>query len=70
MATLQDPKSASSLRLDAWTWSIELIKEKPVLGVGVGNWKVDILKHENQKNAGFIYLYKAHNDFLETAAET
>ncbi|NCU32678.1 MAG: hypothetical protein EOM23_07095, partial [Candidatus Moranbacteria bacterium] len=54
----------------ALTWSIELIKEKPLLGVGVGNWKVDILKHENQKNAGFIYLYKAHNDFLETAAET
>lgn len=70
MATLQDPQSASRLRLDAWTWSIELIKENPILGVGVGNWKVDILKHENQKNAGFIYLYKAHNDFLETAAET
>ncbi len=70
MATLQDPQSASSLRLDAWTWSIELIKENPLLGVGVGNWKVDILKHENQKNAGFIYLYKAHNDFLETASET
>jgi putative inorganic carbon (hco3(-)) transporter len=70
MATLQDPESASSLRLDAWRWSLELIREKPLLGVGVGNWKVDILKHENQKNSGFIYLYKAHNDFLETTAET
>lgn len=29
-----------------------------------------ILKHENQKNAGFIYLYKTHNDFIETTTET
>jgi putative inorganic carbon (hco3(-)) transporter len=70
LSTLKNPESASSLRLDAWRWSIDLIKEKPLLGVGSGNWKIQILKHENQKNAGFIYLYKAHNDFLETAAET
>jgi putative inorganic carbon (hco3(-)) transporter len=70
LATLKDPESASSLRLDAWRWSWELIKEKPLLGVGSGNWKVEILKHENQKNAGFIYLYKAHNDFIENTAET
>jgi len=70
LSTLKDPESASSLRLDAWRWSIDLIKEKPLLGTGSGTWKIEILKHENQKNAGFIYLYKAHNDFLETAAET
>ncbi len=70
VATLKDPKTASTLRLDAWRWSFDLIKEKPLLGVGSGNWKVAILKHENQKNSGFIYLYKAHNDFIETTAET
>lgn len=70
VSTLKDPKTASSLRLDAWRWSFDLIKEKPLLGVGSGNWKVVILKHENQKNAGFIYLYKTHNDFIETATET
>ncbi|HPE33435.1 MAG TPA: O-antigen ligase family protein [Bacteroidales bacterium] len=70
LSTLKNPESASSLRLDAWRWSWELIKEKPLLGVGSGNWKVDILKYENQKNPGFIYLYKAHNDFIETTAET
>ncbi len=61
---------ASSLRLDAWQWSWELIKEKPIFGVGIGNWKINILKHENQQNSGFIYMCKAHNDFLETVAET
>jgi putative inorganic carbon (HCO3(-)) transporter len=57
-------------RLDAWRWSWELIKENPLFGVGAGNWKVAILKHENQQSDGFIYIYKAHNDFIETATET
>jgi putative inorganic carbon (hco3(-)) transporter len=70
LATLKNPATASKNRTDAWRWSIELIKEKPLLGVGSGNWKVNILKYENQQNPGFIYLYKAHNDFLETTAET
>jgi putative inorganic carbon (hco3(-)) transporter len=70
LASIQEFDTSTGLRIDAWRWSFELLKEKPLLGVGSGNWKVAILKHENQKNPGFIYLYKAHNDFIETFAET
>lgn len=70
LASIKEFDTSTGLRIDAWRWSWELIKEKPMLGVGTGNWKVVILKHENQKNAGFIYLYKAHNDFIEITTET
>ncbi|MBE0639803.1 MAG: O-antigen ligase family protein [Bacteroidales bacterium] len=70
LASIREFDTSTGLRIDAWRWSWELFKEKPLLGVGSGNWKVTILKHENQKNAGFIYLYKAHNDFIEITAET
>jgi O-antigen ligase len=70
ISSIKSVDNSASLRLDAWKWSWELIKEKPFLGVGAGNWKVDVLKHENQVNEGFIYIYKAHNDFFETTAET
>lgn len=56
-------------RLDSWRWSLNVISETPLLGVGPGNWKVNILKHENQENPEFLYMYKAHNDFLEHMAE-
>lgn len=56
-------------RLDAWRRSLYLIGENPLLGVGVGNWKIDILKYENQENPSFIYMYNAHNDFLHHMAE-
>jgi putative inorganic carbon (hco3(-)) transporter len=47
-----------------------MIKENPVLGVGLGNWKIAVLEQENKVNKGFVYSYKAHNDFLENTAET
>ena len=62
-------ESGSRNRTNAWIWSVEIIKRNPLLGIGTGNWKVNILEYENQQNPGFIYLYKAHNDFLEKTAE-
>ena len=63
-------EDGSTNRTNAWTWSVEIIKRNPLLGIGVGNWKINILEYENQQNPGYIYLYKAHNDFLENMAET
>ena len=69
LATIQADAQESN-RIDAWFWSFDIIKENPILGVGTGNWKINILEHENQVNTGYIYLYKAHNDFIENTVET
>ena len=69
LATIQDDAQESN-RINAWFWSFDIIKENPILGVGTGNWKLNILEHENQVNTGYIYLYKAHNDFIENTVET
>ena len=70
LATLEDIEKAGSGRLDGWLWSWKMLYENPWLGVGTGNWKIVELKYEHQQKPGFSLLYKAHNDFLETAAET
>lgn len=69
LATIQDDAEDSN-RINAWFWSFDLIRDNPWLGVGTGNWKINILEHENQVNTGYIYLYKAHNDFIENTVET
>lgn len=56
-------------RYDGWVRSWHVFQEHPLLGVGVGNWKIATLKEENLKKGDFTYQYKAHNDFIETAAE-
>jgi len=58
------------LRAQAWQHSSKLIKENPLLGIGTGNWKVEVLKYETPTTGAYIYMYKNHNDFIETTADT
>lgn len=71
LASITPEDGSTRIRLDAWNYSLRMIiRTNPLLGVGIGNWKISVLEHENQDKGDFIYLYKAHNDFLETATET
>ncbi|MDP2424617.1 MAG: O-antigen ligase family protein [Bacteroidales bacterium] len=70
LSTIRTYDASASQRIESWKWSFDLLKKNPLLGVGAGNWKIDILKYENRLKPDYIYLYKAHNDFIETAAET
>ncbi|RLD43251.1 MAG: hypothetical protein DRI89_05100 [Bacteroidetes bacterium] len=65
--TVNEDKNA---RLKFWGWTVDLIKENPLLGVGHGNWKIVILEKENQMKPKFSYMIVVHNDFLEISAET
>jgi O-antigen ligase/tetratricopeptide (TPR) repeat protein len=68
MATIASEQGSD--RTNIWNYSWQVFKNNPVLGVGKGNWKLTVLEYENQKSPDFIYKYKVHNDFLETACET
>jgi tetratricopeptide (TPR) repeat protein len=63
-------ESEEGLRLNGWKRSWHVFKEHPLLGVGLGNWKIATLKEENLTKNDYTYQYKAHNDFIETATET
>lgn len=70
LATISTKEESSGKRLSAWTRSLHVIEKEPLLGCGLGNWKVVTLQEENQTNPNYIYQYKAHNDFIETTTET
>ncbi|MEI6049657.1 MAG: O-antigen ligase family protein [Bacteroidota bacterium] len=68
IATITDPGGGG--RVDGWKRSWNVFKEEPLLGVGLGNWKIATLKEENLTSQDFTYHYKAHNDFIEITTET
>ncbi len=70
LSTMNESDVSASQRLTAWKRSWHVLKQNPLLGVGLGNWKVATLKEENQTSENFIYQYKAHNDFIEIPAES
>ncbi len=58
-------------RLNLWKKTISLAQEKPLLGVGAGNWRIEILQYDLQvtTDRGRIMPDRAHNDYLQILAE-
>ena len=60
----------SNIRLAYWKGSWELIKKRPLLGVGYGNWKVYAPLYTSTLLNDNIFSKHPHNDFIEIAGET
>ena len=64
-----DNESINS-RVRFWTHALSSIKEKPILGRGIGNWRIFSTKYDSQNIYSYVVPYSTHNDFLEVFAET
>lgn len=66
-------KEGSNERLKMWHLTAGLIKDHPVIGVGPGNWKLEIPKYDTTgliwPNGKFLPT-RPHNDYLQVASET
>ena len=54
-------------RKDLWTRSFTLIKEKPLMGWGVGSWKIQTLRNSvkgTQMQDAVTFFQNPHNDFI------
>lgn len=62
-----------NVRLDLWSKSFEMFADSPVIGVGVGNWKIMIPKYGiTGRSLSFVntYFQRPHNDFIWVLTET
>ncbi|MEI7898027.1 MAG: O-antigen ligase family protein, partial [bacterium] len=70
LSTISSREISTLLRIDSWKRSAILFKQDPLLGVGIGNWKIRVLKYENPTSSDFTFMFKNHNDFIEITTET
>ncbi len=61
-------------RFKFWENSLEMVKEKPILGVGAGNWKIYFPKYnldglDNNVIQGITHIQRPHNDYLWVLSE-
>jgi len=66
-------KGSTKDRMELWKRTVELIKEKPVFGVGLSNWKIEMLKLGNKglvSEDNNTFYQRPHNDFLWIACES
>ncbi len=70
--TTQANKGNAVHRIALWKKSIPIVKSNPIIGVGAGNWKVEILKYDVTKNQKqkMIVPRRTHNDYITVVSET
>lgn len=66
----QSSDGSVSQRLTFFRIALEDIKNYPITGIGVGNWKLSSIQRANETLGGYMIPYVVHNDFLEIGAET
>ena len=56
-------------RLNFYTTSVQSIIDNPILGIGIGNWKIKSIDLSKDIIRSYRVPYFVHNDFLQMAAE-
>lgn len=67
-------KATLDKRMVFWRNSVEMIKEKPITGVGAGNWKIYFPKYgidgiDPTVNQGITHIQRPHSDYLWVMSE-
>ena len=45
------------------------VTKNPIMGVGIGNWKLKSIDYDKEDISGYIVPYHAHSDFIQLGAE-
>tara|TARA_X000000368_G_scaffold153911_1_gene121280 strand:- start:30595 stop:31887 length:1293 start_codon:yes stop_codon:yes gene_type:complete len=61
---------SKNTRLRYYSQSINHIVKNPILGAGIGNWKILSIFYDKQNIRNYVIPYNAHNDILEATSET
>jgi len=60
---------SSSNRLTLWSNAIDYITNNPIIGAGIGNWKIESAYYWGSLGENYLVPFHAHNDFLEYTTE-
>lgn len=61
---------STNQRLSFYSNAYDLIKQKPIIGFGLGSWKYESLKYRKITEGSLLVPYYVHNDFLQITVET
>lgn len=62
--------ASAQMRLTMWGDALKLWNSSPILGIGLGNYRIESIPYESTTLDSTIVSLHAHNDFLEILSET
>lgn len=67
---LTDSDNSISSRLQFYNDALTSFIQNPILGIGVGNWKLNSIEYRKNTMRQYIVPYHSHNEFLNILAES
>ena len=69
VSTINTEDTSTNSRLRFYNHALTQLKNHPIIGVGIGNWKFESQRYDQRFISGYTVPYHVHNDFLEIATE-
>ena len=63
-------EKSSNGRFQYWGDALDYVLKHPILGSGLGNWKIASIEEGKEHISGYTVPYHAHNDFIHVFTET
>ena len=61
--------TSTNARLRYYSHAFDQMLEKPLTGIGLGNWKIASVFYDKENVVGYTVPFNVHNDLLEIGAE-
>ncbi|MFN5422867.1 MAG: O-antigen ligase family protein, partial [bacterium] len=69
VATIDFSNESSGGRIGFWLNAMDYVSKQPIIGCGLGNWKLVSIPYVKETTNELIVPYHAHNDFVEMTAD-
>ncbi|MDA9360588.1 O-antigen ligase family protein [Flavobacteriaceae bacterium] len=69
LGNIEFTEQSSNGRFKYWSDAFEHIQDHPIIGAGLGNWKIASISYGKEHVKGYTVPYHAHNDFIHVFAE-
>ena len=69
LGDIEFTEQSSNGRFQYWSDAYEQVSDHPILGAGLGNWKIASISYGKNHIKGYTVPYHAHNDFIHIFTE-
>ena len=69
LGDIEFTEQSSNGRFQYWSDAYDQVSDNPILGAGLGNWKIASISYGKDHIKGYTVPYHAHNDFIHIFTE-
>ena len=70
LTSVNTEDQSTNERIRFYSHGVKHLLNNPIIGIGIGNWKLKSIEYDSENIKNYIVPYHLHNDFLQYGTET